>query len=126
MEREGLPAICLNTNSSILTALGNDYGFDKVFERQIEALVDPNDVVVGISTSGNSENVIRGIKKAKQRGARTIALTGRGGGKLRSIVDLALIIPSKNTQRIQECHILAGHIICGIVEKSLATRVSSK
>jgi len=126
LERKGLPAICLSTNTSILTAVGNDYGFDKVFERQVEALVDPKDVVIGISTSGNSANVIRGIKKAKDNGAKTIALTGGNGGKLESIVDLALIIPSKNTQRIQEGHILVAHIICGIVEKELVKEVLGK
>src|SRR3989304_7614190 len=93
LERKSFSAICLNTNASILTAIGNDYGFDKVFERQVEALVNPNDVVIGISTSGNSANVIRGMMRAKEKHAKTIAFTGGKGGKLKSIVDLALIIP---------------------------------
>jgi len=119
LERKSLPAIALTTNTSIISAIGNDYGFERVFERQIESMVDSKDVVVGISTSGNSENVIKGILKAKEKGAKVIAFTGSSGGKMKDIVDILLNIPSDNTPRIQEGHITIGHIICGLVEKEL-------
>lgn len=119
LERESLPAIALSTNTSIISALGNDYSFDVIFERQIEGLVEKKDVVIGISTSGNSENVLRGILKAKKLGARTIAFTGKSGGKIKDKADILLNIPSDNTPRIQEVHILVGHIICGIVENKI-------
>ncbi len=116
MERDGLPSLALNTNTSVLTAIGNDYGFDHVFERQIEALARPGDVVVGISTSGNSPNVLLAIEKARNAGCLTIGLTGRSGGRLADEVDLCLKVPSDDTPRIQEVHITVGHIICEIVE----------
>ena len=119
MERSALPAIALNTNTSILTALGNDYSFDTVFARQIEAWAKKGDVVIGISTSGNSPNVLLGIEKAKPLGAKTIGLTGHDGGQLAKIVDLALIVPSHDTPRIQEAHITIGHIICDVIEQKL-------
>ncbi|ACX71924.1 phosphoheptose isomerase [Methanocaldococcus vulcanius M7] len=119
LERKGLPAIALTTDTSILTAIGNDYGFDKIFERQVEALGKEGDVLVGISTSGNSENVIKAVNKAKEMGIYTIGLLGKGGGKLKDIVDLALIVPSNNTARIQECHLTIYHVICEEVEKRL-------
>jgi len=109
----------LTTNTSIITAIGNDFGFDRVFEKQIEGIVKENDVVIGISTSGNTENVLKAILKAKERGAKTIAWTGFGGGKLKETVDILLDIPTKNTPRIQEAHIIVGHIMCGLLEKSL-------
>lgn len=116
-ERKGLPAIALTTDTSILTAVGNDYSFNEIFARQIEALANQGDLVIGISTSGNSENVIKGILKAKEVGCYTVGLLGKGGGKLKDLVDLAIVVPSDNTPRIQECHILIGHIICEIVDK---------
>lgn len=116
-ERRGLPAIALTTDTSILTAVGNDYSFDEIFARQIEALADKDDLVIGISTSGNSENVIKGILKAKEIGCYTAGLLGKDGGKLKNLVDLPIIVPSNNTPRIQECHILIGHIICEFVDK---------
>lgn len=119
LQRESLPAISLTTNTSIMSALGNDYGFDRIFERQVESIVESKDIVIGISTSGDSENVIKGILKAKEKGAKTVAFTGRGGGKLLQIADVLLKVPSSNTQRIQEAHILIGHIICGLVEEEL-------
>jgi D-sedoheptulose 7-phosphate isomerase len=119
LERRGFPAIALTTDTSILTALGNDYGFDIIFERQVEALGKEGDVLVGISTSGNSENVIRAVNKAKEMGIYTIGLLGKGGGKLKDIVDLALIVPSNDTARIQECHLTIYHVICEEVEKRL-------
>lgn len=122
MERKPLPAIAFTANSPIVTAIGNDYGFEYIFERQVDALVDSRDVVIGISTSGNAENVLRGLKKAKEKGAATIAFTGRTGGKLQEIshaIDIFLQVPSDSTQRIQEAHITVGHIVCGLVEKEI-------
>ncbi len=119
IERKSLPAFALTTNTSILTAIGNDYDYGAVFERQVEGIVTKEDVVIGISTSGNAENVIRGIKKARSLGAVTIAFTGETGGKLKGEADILLLIPSTNTPRIQEAHITAGHIICELVEKEL-------
>ncbi|MEO2118104.1 MAG: D-sedoheptulose 7-phosphate isomerase [Methanocaldococcus sp.] len=119
LERRGMPAIALTTDTSILTAIGNDYGFDRIFERQVEALGKEGDVLVGISTSGNSENVIKAVNKAKEMGIYTIGLLGKSGGKLKDIVDLALIVPSNDTARIQECHLTIYHVICEEVEKKL-------
>jgi D-sedoheptulose 7-phosphate isomerase len=113
-ERKGLPAIALTTDSSALTAIGNDYGYDQVFSRQTEALATKGDVLVGISTSGNSQNVINAFKKGI--GCTSIALTGREGGKMKAIADINLIVPSEHTPRIQECHILIGHILCEMIE----------
>ena len=124
-KRKGLPSLALTTNTSVLTAIGNDFGYDLVFERQVESLVGSNDVVVGISTSGNSPNVINGIIAAKKIGAKTIGLTGENGGKLSEIAEITLKVPSQNTQRIQECHIMVGHIICDIVEKTLDPKFKS-
>jgi len=115
-ERKGLPSIALTTDPSILTAVSNDYGFDAIFARQIEALAGERDVVVGISTSGNSANVLKGIEKARAMGAFTVAFAGRGGGQLAKAVDIALVVPSQTTSRIQEGHILLGHILCDWIE----------
>ena len=120
LKRQAFPAIALNTNTSILTAVGNDYGYDLVFSRQVEAMVASGDVVVGISTSGDSPNVIDAIKLAKKKGARTVGLTGGSGGKLAETAELTLTVPSNSTPRIQEAHITIGHIICELVEKELA------
>lgn len=116
--RGALPALALTANTSELTALGNDFGFESVFERLVEAHARPGDVALGISTSGNSPNVLRGVAMARRRGCFTAALCGEGG-KLPGEVDLALAVPSKDTQRIQECHIALGHILCGLVEERL-------
>ena len=118
-ERKAIPAISLSTDTSILTAIGNDYGFEKVFERQIEALGNKGDVVIGISTSGNSENIYRAMKLAKEIGLITIGLLGNDGGKIKELSDIPLIVPSKNTPRVQESHITIGHIICEGVEKKV-------
>jgi D-sedoheptulose 7-phosphate isomerase len=118
-ERRALPAIALNSNSSSMTAIGNDYGFDLVFARQLEALGKKGDVVVGISTSGNSPNVIRALEVAKRKSMFAAALTGASGNKLASVADCVICVPSNETPRIQECHILIGHIICEIVENIL-------
>ena len=116
-ERKALAAIALTTDTSILTALSNDYGYDIVFARQIEGLGQKGDIAFGISTSGRSKNVIEGIKKAKRKGVVTISLTGCGGGPLAKATDISLIVPSKNTARIQESHICIAHAICELVEK---------
>lgn len=118
-ERRGLPAIALTTDSSILTAVGNDYGFDAVFSRQVEALALAGDVVIGISTSGNSSNVLEALQKAHSLGCRTIALLGRDGGRIAKEVELALTIPLDETARVQEGHILVIHTICDLLERRL-------
>jgi D-sedoheptulose 7-phosphate isomerase len=118
-ERRALPALALHGNSSAVTAIGNDYGFDLVFARQMEALGKAGDVAVGISTSGNSRNVVRALEVAKSNGIFTVALTGASGGSMKNIADCTLCIPSEETPRIQECHVLTGHIICEIVEDML-------
>jgi D-sedoheptulose 7-phosphate isomerase len=115
-ERRGLPAIALTTDTSILTAVGNDYGFEYVFSRQVEALCDPQDVVVGISTSGNSGNVVKAIEVAKQIGAITVLFSGGTGGKLADMCDYALVMPSKETARIQEAHLFIAHSVCEIMD----------
>ena len=118
-ERAALPALALSVNSSSVTAIGNDYGFDLVFARQLDALGKPGDVAVGISTSGNSRNVIRALEIAKSKSIYAVALTGASGGILRNVADCTIRIPSEETPRIQECHILTGHLICEIVESML-------
>jgi D-sedoheptulose 7-phosphate isomerase len=115
-ERRGLPAIALTTDTSILTSVGNDYGYEYIFSRQVEALANADDLVIGISTSGNSNNVLQALKAAKSLDCKTVALLGKDGGQIKNFVDLPLIIPSANTARIQEAHILIGHIICEIVD----------
>jgi len=122
LERQPFTVIALTTNTSTITALANDYGYEIVFSRQVEALAGPGDIVVGISTSGNSLNVIRAIEAAKTKGAFTIGLTGRDGGKLKNAAHLCLCIPSHSTPRIQEAHITVIHILCELVEKALAKR----
>ena len=117
--RKALAAIALTTNTSLLTAIGNDWGFDQIFERQLQNLATDKDVVMGLSTSGNSLNVIKGIEQAKKNKAFTIVLTGNDGGKLKDVADLSIIVPSNNTARIQESHITIGHIICHLIEKHL-------
>ncbi len=117
--RKPLPALALTTDTSVLTAIANDFGYDHCFERQVDAFVRDGDVVIGLSTSGNSLSIIDAGLVAKKKGARTIAFTGQGGGKLKDNVDVCLEIPSKDTARIQECHITVGHILCSIIEKEL-------
>lgn len=119
MERAALPAMALSVNSSSLTAIGNDYGFDRVFARQLEALGNGGDVAVGISTSGTSRNVVCALKVAKAKSMFAIALTGVSGGTMKDLADCTIRIPSDETARIQECHILTGHIICELAESIL-------
>lgn len=115
-DRQALPAIALTTDTSILTSLANDYGYETIFEKQIEGLAKKEDVVIAISTSGKAKNVVRAVNKAKKMGIKTISFTGKGGGELAKITDISLIVPSDSTPRIQEAHITVGHIICEIIE----------
>ena len=119
-ERRALAAIALTTDTSILTAVSNDYGYERVFERQVEALGQKGDILIAISTSGNSKNVLKAVEKAKALGLYTVGLTGGNGGALKSAADLVLVIPSKKTSRIQESHILIGHILCECVDELLS------
>jgi D-sedoheptulose 7-phosphate isomerase len=118
-ERRALPAVALTTNTSALTALGNDYEYNIVFSRQLEAFGKPGDIVIGISTSGNSPNVVQGLATAKTLGMTTIGLTGEGGGKTKAAADHCICVPSRDTARIQESHILIGHVLCEIIECEL-------
>lgn len=119
LKREPLASMALNTNTSVLTALGNDFGFETIFQKQVRALVRRGDVVVGLSTSGTSPNVILALEEAKRKGAITVGLTGKSGGKMKGLVDYLIPVTSTDTPRIQEAHITIGHIICSIVEKEL-------
>ena len=118
IERRGLPAIALTTDTSALTAIGNDYGYNKVFERQVESLASMGDLVIGISTSGNSENIFNALSVARSIGCKTLGFTGKKGGIMNDVCDLNLIVPSDNTPRIQEMHILFGHIICQAIDNA--------
>lgn len=118
-DRRALPGLALSTDSSALTCIGNDFGFDEIFARQINGLGRAGDVLFAISTSGNSANVLRAVEVAQARGILTIGMTGHDGGKLAPLVDLALVVPSDDTARIQEAHIFLGHVICGSLERSL-------
>lgn len=119
LERAAIPALALTTNTSLLTAIGNDYKYDLVFVRQVEAFGKAGDVLIAISTSGESENVIKAVEFSRMQGIKSIALTGAKGGRLAEKVDLAIKIPSDNVQRIQECHITVGHILCELIESAL-------
>lgn len=119
LERRGLPAIALSTDTSILTAIGNDYGFDRVFHRQVDALAEPGDLVVGISTSGNSPNVQQALILAREKGCRTVGLLGKDGGSIKQYCDLALVVPTHDTPRVQEGHITIIHIACDLLEKTM-------
>ena len=118
-ERKAIPALALTVDSSSLTALGNDYGFETIFSRQVEALATPNDAIVGISTSGNSKNIILALNLARKIGSKTIGFMGNDGGSMKDCVDVGIIVPSNDTARIQEVHITIGHIICEIIEDDL-------
>ena len=120
-ERRAIPAVALTTNTSTLTALSNDYSYDTIFRRQIEALGRKGDIAFGISTSGTARNVLMGLKKARAMGLVSIALTGKGGGKLKRVADHSIVIQSDDTPRIQEAHILIIHILCGLIEDRVRT-----
>jgi len=119
MERPGLSAIALSTDTSVITAIGNDYGFECIFSRQVEALAAPGDAVIGISTSGNSPNVLKALETARQAGCSTIGLLGKDGGCIKACCDIPLIIPSHDTPRVQEGHITVIHILCDLIEQGL-------
>lgn len=123
--RRGLPSLALTTDTSALTACANDFGFEKVFARQIEALCRPGDIVVGISTSGTSKNVVRGLEFARGEGIGTFAFTGQNGGRCAELADLTLAVPSPVTARVQECHLIAGHLLCDLAELAFAETVST-
>jgi D-sedoheptulose 7-phosphate isomerase len=118
-DRKPLPALALTTDTSVLTAISNDFGYEYCFEKQVEAFVKNGDVVFGLSTSGNSTNIINALKLAGKIGAKTIGFTGRDGGMIKDIVDVCFMVPSSETPRIQECHITVGHILCSIIENEL-------
>jgi len=118
-DRPSIPSLALTTDTSNLTAIGNDYGYDKVFSRQLEGMGQEGDLFIGISTSGNSQNIINAFESAHHKGITTVALVGRDGGKMAAMANYAIIIPSNATPRIQESHILVGHIVCDIIEKEL-------
>ncbi len=120
-ERCAMPAIALTVNTSVLTSIGNDYGYENVFSRQIEALGKKNDVVIGISTSGKAKNIIKAINKAKEMGLETIALTGGSGADLARLADISIVVPCAVTARIQEAHITIGHIICELAEEAISS-----
>jgi len=119
-ERRGLPAIALSTDTSALTAIANDFGYKRVFERQVEALANEGDLLIGISTSGNSANVNRALKLGRELGCKTIGLSGKDGGKMSGLCDLNIIVPSNDTPRIQEMHIMIGHIFCQAIDSTIA------
>lgn len=121
--RNPIAALALTTDTSVITAAANDFAFEEIFERQVQALASPQDIVVAISTSGNSQNLIKAVSKAKEQGVITIGFLGRDGGRLKSIVDTALVVPAGNSGSVQEMHILAGHIICEIVESAMSEYV---
>ena len=118
-ERRSLPAVALTTDTSALTAIGNDYGYDQVFSRQVEGLAEEGDVLIAISTSGNSENILKAVQAAKELGTCVIGLSGKSGGELHNVVDLSLVVPSDVTARIQEMHIVVGHLLCALIERQL-------
>jgi|APSaa5957512493_1039668.scaffolds.fasta_scaffold12077_2 D-sedoheptulose 7-phosphate isomerase len=120
IERKSLPAVSLTTDTSIITAIGNDYNFDYIFARQCESLVNQKDVIIAISTSGNSENIIQGIKTSKQKGGIVIGLTGNEGGKMKEFLDAMISVPSQSTPRIQECHRLIMHILCEFIDEKFS------
>ncbi len=125
-DRKPLSAEALHVNTSYLTAVANDYGYERVFSRSVEAFCQRDDVLIGLSTSGNSENILRAFETAKTKGVNLIALTGKGGGKMASLCDILLNVPSEDTPRIQECHIMIGHILCEIVETTLFEKPNSQ
>lgn len=114
--RRPLPAMALTTNTSYITAMGNDHGYELAFERKVDAFARPEDLLIAITTSGTSPNIIRAAEVARKKGTRVLGLTGKGGGKLKDLADLAIVVPSNDTQRIQESHITIGHILCDLVE----------
>ncbi|MDR0292386.1 MAG: D-sedoheptulose 7-phosphate isomerase [Elusimicrobium sp.] len=126
LERGSFPALALNANTSTITAVGNDYSFDEIFSRQVRGFAAKGDVVIGLSTSGNSENVHKGLEAAAEKGCYTAAILGRDGGTIKNIVDLPIVIKSNNTPRVQECTIFLAHCVCDIVDRALLDYVGGK
>ena len=124
-DRAPLPSLALGTNSSAISAIGNDYGYDNVFSRELRGIAQPQDIFIGISTSGNSRNIVRAVETAQELGIPTALLTGHSGGALATLCD-CLCVPSSDTARIQECHILLGHILCELVEQKFFSKVKFK
>jgi D-sedoheptulose 7-phosphate isomerase len=124
-ERRPMPALALHANTSAVTAIANDYGYEHVFSRQLEALAVAGDVAVGISTSGNSQSILEALTVARKMGVYTIGLTGASGGRMRELVDVLIAAPSNETPRIQECHILVGHALCDVVEQAIAAATAA-
>lgn len=122
LDRPSLPAFALTGNSSQVTAIGNDYGFEEVFARPLSGLIQPGDVAIGISTSGNSANVVRGLEVAREKGALSVGFTGKGEGRMTGICDVVISIPSEDTPRIQEGHELCGHVLCALVERIMFSK----
>jgi len=120
VERKGLAAIALTTDTSALTSIGNDYGYERVFDRQVEALANEGDAVIGISTGGSSANVISALKLANKLGCKTIGLSGRDGGEMNTLCDINLVVPAEDTPRIQEMHIVIGHTICHLIDQEFS------
>ena len=118
-ERRGLPGLALTTDTSVITAVGNDYEYDYIFERQVEALAQPGDLLIGISSTGNSNNVVRAFNKGKEIGCKSLGFSGKGGGKMNGNCDLNVVVPSNVTARVQEMHILIGHIICQAIDNAV-------
>lgn len=123
VERKGLPAVALTTDTSVLTSIGNDFGFEHLFDRQVQALANKNDVLIGISTGGTSKNVISALKLGKSNGCKVIGFSGKSGGDFNNICDINLVVASEDTPRIQEIHILIGHIICHLIDQSFITSI---
>ena len=123
VERKGLPAIALTTDTSVLTSIGNDFGFEHLFDRQVQALANKNDVLIGISTGGTSKNVISALKLGKSNGCKVIGFSGKSGGDFNNICDINLVVSSEDTPRIQEIHILIGHIICHLIDQAFITSI---
>jgi D-sedoheptulose 7-phosphate isomerase len=123
VERKGLPAIALTTDTSVLTSIGNDFGFEHLFDRQVQALANKNDVLIGISTGGTSKNVISALKLGKNNGCKVIGFSGKSGGDFNNICDINLVVASEDTPRIQEIHILIGHIICHLIDQAFITSI---
>ena len=121
IERESIPAVSLTTDTSILSSLSNDYSFETIFSRQCESLVEKNDIVIAISTSGNSKNVINGIITAKKKGAKIIGLLGNNGGEMKNLIDIPIIVNSSSTDKIQEVHRIIYHIICDLIEQKISS-----
>ena len=119
VERDALPALALTTDTSAITSIGNDYGYDLIFSRQLDAIINKNDIVIGISTSGNSKNVINGLKLSKSKSVKTIGLSGCTGGEMNQVCDFNFVVPSCDTARIQEMHIFVGHTLCHLIDQSI-------